>query len=389
MFDIVEFKNTKFGRLKPIEFMLTDEKRRTFWRFQCDCGNTKIIDLADVKRGKIKSCGTCYYGAKDLTNQKFNKLMCLTQLTKDKRERIIWRCECDCGEIIELPGCDVSSGRTKSCGCLRRSDIIGKRFGSFSVLAFSGINKHKQTLWLCACDCGNQGLKRLKELNECKLSKSCRCLTSEDLTGQIFGKLTVKCRLTGNKWICLCSCGNERNFTSHALLKRNVASCGCIRVGYVTHGLRSHPLYDRWRGMILRCDRPEIEHYKNYGAKGIKVCNEWLDSYTGLQSFIFWAETKYPNIKDLLNQGYELDRENPYGDYEPSNCRFITKIDNQNNRKACIKYEAFGKSQTISQHLRDLKINYILISTVKSRLFYGWNIEKALTTPPKYKTLKT
>jgi len=89
------------------------------------------------------------------------------------------------------------------------------------------------------------------------------------------------------------------------------------------HGLSNHPLYGAWRNMISRCNKPSHKEYKNYGARGITVCDEWVKDF---KIFYAWAITKY-------KPGLVFDRENNDGNYEPSNCRWvITNISAENNR---------------------------------------------------------
>lgn len=100
----------------------------------------------------------------------------------------------------------------------------------------------------------------------------------------------------------------------------SIKSCGCINT---KHNLSNHRLYGTWLQMIQRCNNPKSKYYKNYGGRGISVCNEWLD----INSFI---NDMFPSFIE----GLTIDRENPNGNYEKSNCRWATKqVQNRNTRK--------------------------------------------------------
>lgn len=101
-------------------------------------------------------------------------------------------------------------------------------------------------------------------------------------------------------------------------LNRQCRSCANIERA-TTHGLSKHPLYSVWESMVSRCERVNSINYKYYGAKGIKVCRKWRDNPS---SFVSWA------LDEGYKKGLQIDRINSNGDYEPKNCRFISKTEN-------------------------------------------------------------
>lgn len=145
----------------------------------------------------------------------------------------------------------------------------------------------------------------------------------KDLSGLRFGSLVVTKtyeRIKQShgikiKWLCKCDCGAEMFVFSDALSRRKVQYCDCCRPS----GVRNERLYHIYHGMKQRCYNEASPNYIKYGAKGIKVCDEWLSSYDAFKS---WA----------LSSGYRedltIDRERSEGDYSPDNCRWVTLEDN-------------------------------------------------------------
>ena len=147
----------------------------------------------------------------------------------------------------------------------------------------------------------------------------------EDLTGQCFGRLTVlEFVPTEDKrtyWRCRCDCGNICIVWGANLKKGATKSCGC---NYKKHGLTYRRIYTIWASMKQRCLNPNNTHYKIYGGRGIGVCDEWKNDVAAFEK---WA---------LIN-GYDdnltLDRIDVNGNYEPSNCRWISLREQQRNRQ--------------------------------------------------------
>jgi|APSaa5957512622_1039677.scaffolds.fasta_scaffold03105_7 hypothetical protein len=166
----------------------------------------------------------------DLTGQKFGRLTVIKIAGKNKHRKILWACKCDCGNEKVIVGSKLLSGHTKSCGCLvlKVKDLVGKIFGKLTVVKYVGNQK-----WLCKCSCGNEKIVKSKSLKS-KRTKSCGCITRLDnLVNQRFGKLIVikraKNDLNGfTKWVCKCDCGNEPTVIAHSLKTGVTKSCGCI-----------------------------------------------------------------------------------------------------------------------------------------------------------------
>lgn len=199
-----------------------------------------------------------------------------------------------------------------------------------------------------------------------------------DITGNIYSRLTVISYSGSSKrgalWLCKCDCGNETVQAGGDLRCGRLVSCGCWKreansERSKTHGESGSALYVVWSGMKKRCNNIRCRNYRNYGERGIKVCDEWSASY---ESFRDWS------IASGYAPGLEIDREDNDGNYEPSNCRWVTgKVNCRNNRRNRVLL-AFGESKTLIEWVEDSRC-VVLYDTVRHRLAAGWTTERALT----------
>ena len=156
-----------------------------------------------------------------------------------------------------------------------------------------------------------------------------------DLTGQRFSRLTAIKEDGRNMdgsvvWLCRCDCGRYVRVIGTRMRNGYVHSCGCAHMKHgqgSSRGKRTR-LYRIWANMKTRCFNPRVREYKNYGGRGIKVCDEWQHNY---QSFCDWA----------TNNGYAdhltIDRIDNDGNYEPSNCRWSTRKEQRHNQRTPCK----------------------------------------------------
>lgn len=156
-----------------------------------------------------------------------------------------------------------------------------------------------------------------------------------DLTGKKFGRLKVIEYYGSNKngralWLCQCDCGKTKSVLGNSLLCGLTLSCGCYnkeeaRKRRTKHSLSYSKLYKVWHGMKTRCYNKNFIYYCNYGGRGITICHEWLNNF---ETFYNWA------INNGYEEGLTIDRINNDGNYEPNNCRWITRAEqNRNQRK--------------------------------------------------------
>jgi len=204
-----------------------------------------------------------------------------------------------------------------------------------------------------------------------------------NLAGRRFGRLVVL-HDTGERknrevvWHCLCDCGNEVNVVGHDLTSGRTTSCGCYKRERVAeantvHGMaqrgKQHPMYNTWARMIQRCENPNDKPYKYYGGRGITVCEEWHNSAI----FIDWA------LANGWQKGLTLDRIDNDGNYEPSNCHWVTRKEQARNRRSNRRITFNGKTQTLAQWAEELNIKDKILWNRINR--YHWPIERALTEP--------
>lgn len=139
------------------------------------------------------------------------------------------------------------------------------------------------------------------------------------------------------------------------------------------HGESKTRLFKIWCGMHERCERQKHNHYMDYGGRGIKVCEEWKEYIP----FAKWAREN--GYTDKLS----IDRINVNGDYEPSNCRWVTDKEQQNNKRNNRMIEYKGKRYTLTQLAEMIGINK---TTLRERLNLGWSVDKAVETPIRKRT---
>ena len=170
----------------------------------------------------------------DITGQRFGNLVVLGEVGR-KNRRVLWECLCDCGKHINIVSNSLQTGNTTSCGCVRIKDLGGKRFGKLVVLNYTDKRsyRNRSVVWKCKCDCGEYTEVNTNDLSSGH-TKSCGCLWSENLEGKRYGKLLVIERTdekSGREvlWKCLCDCGKCTKVTTACLSSESTKSCGCLR----------------------------------------------------------------------------------------------------------------------------------------------------------------
>ena len=199
----------------------------------------------------------------------------------------------------------------------------------------------------------------------------------KDLTGQKFGKLTVIERAEKDKrgnvqWLCECECGNKKVVRGYQLTSNKTKSCGCL-VGHnngVHYKTRTR-LFNIWASMKQRCSDKNSNNYKNYGAKGIKVCDEWQNNFV---AFSNWAKANGYNDK------LTIDRIDNKKGYEPSNCRWVDMKTQQRNKSNNHLVTINGETKCVAEWC---SLYPISPSAVWKRTDKGMDIVTAITKPSR------
>ena len=182
-----------------------------------------------------------------------------------------------------------------------------------------------------------------------------------NLKGKSFGRLTVieNDRMEkGVRWaLCLCECGKESDTRVSDLRSGNTKSCGCLyqetrKTAHVLHDMGRTRLYSTWTNMKTRCYNPNVHGFKNYGGRGITVCEEWESDFV---NFYNWAvETGY-------NDELTIERVDVNGNYEPENCMWIKADEQSKNRRGNIYIELNGKTDTLKGWCDELGFPYKIV----------------------------
>ena len=218
---------------------------------------------------------------KDLAGQRFGKLLVVSRAANARNRDTAWLCACDCGKTKVVVGYSLTGGRTNSCGkhgsSHRLKDVVGQKFGRLTVVSRFGSNPRKAATWLCVCDCSGETVVP----------------TSHLLSGHTMS----------------CACAAKDRFRS-----------------MVTHHGQAHRsgysgAYKSWANMIKRCTSSKHPFWKNYGGRGITICEKW-------RRFEGFFEDMGPRPPKL-----SLDRKNGNDNYEKLNCRWATSlVQGQNQR---------------------------------------------------------
>ncbi len=175
-----------------------------------------------------------------------------------------------------------------------------------------------------------------------------------NLTGHQFGKLTV-ISYAGNSfpykkfWHCKCECGKKTISLGASLRNGDTKSCGCL-IKHLTHGYgnNKNAEYRTWQGIKKRCYNPKGHNYNLYGGRGIIMCDRWLENFSNFLKDMGFR----PSVL------HSIDRINNNGNYEPSNCRWATKTEQQNNKSSNVRIRCNGSFMSIAEAAVIMGLSY-------------------------------
>ena len=207
---------------------------------------------------------------------------------------------------------------------------------------------------------------------------------ARDITGLKFGRLTaialhhIKEDTTCKRhfWAFKCDCGKECIIAKHAVTSSHTQSCGCLHKEITsqkngTHHLANTSIYNVYLTIKARCFNSSNKSFKDYGGRGITVCDEWKNDF---KAFYDWA------MANGYKEGLSIDRIDVNGNYEPDNCRWSNRKVQARNKRNNHLIEFHNEIKCLMEWCEIYKINR---KTVKNRLERGWKLGEALTIPPR------
>lgn len=272
---------------------------------------------------------------------------------------------------------------------------IGTRIGKLTILENLGqikSEKDKHFYYKTKCDCGNERIVMATLLRKNKIISCQKCSIKENSKkrsieiGAKYGDITIIENLGKIKnndehdyYKIKCKCDTEQVIRD-TLIKTGKKTCcyNCAKKLHSSykHGKTNTRLFNIWQSMKERCNLKTCHAYKDYGGRGIKICDDWENNFI---NFYNWA------MSNGYNDKLTIDRIDVNGNYEPNNCRWANKIVQANNCRSNRLLTLNGETYTMAEWGRKTGIGGYNIENRLNK--YGWSIEKALTTPIKNKNV--
>jgi hypothetical protein len=197
-----------------------------------------------------------------------------------------------------------------------------------------------------------------------------------DLSGRAFGKLTAIVPVGLNKsrqyvWWCHCECGGNSIANGSNLLRGNTLACGCVRQVDLAdrtrkHGMSKTRMFKIWTGVTKRCTNENCSSYNRYGGRGIEMCDRWKESF----------ENFYGDMKDGYADNLTLEREDPNGNYCKDNCKWATMIEQARNKTNSVFIEYNGQKKSMAEWA---ELKGVPSGTIGNRIRAGWSVERSFT----------
>ncbi len=300
---IKDLTNKRFGNLRVIRLSCTKRGRGAIWLCVCDCGNERLVDSQSLSNGLTTCCKPCTNRKTSertkskLLGKRFGRLVVVEEMKERSKFRsVVWKCICDCGEIVHVPTSRLTGGKTKSCGCLKRDlskvrlpiDITGQRFGKLVTIKRVDV-PDKGIMWECICDCGGLKFAYCGELR-CGDTKSCGCLNNTKPEGEA-SRLVYFHRYKRNAL--------KRGFSFEITFNQyiDIISCNCSycgrRPGYHRH--------TNCNGGFIGNGLDRIDNSRGYTIENIAACcttcNRAKKDMSAEEFFVWLKRLYYMQIK--------------------------------------------------------------------------------------------
>lgn len=310
-YTIEDLRGTKINKLTILEEggkVKEGKKNRRTMICQCDCGNTKTIKLIPLMRGDIKSCGSCH---ENIIGKRNGYLEALEHLGSDENNQRVLKVKChNCDSEVEM--ITTKFNNKTHCGCIKKPPVK-KQPKPIEVNVIRGIFEIKQELE-----------KKSEGGNRMVLAKCTKCGAEHEL---VHRKIKTK---DNGQGCTKCYSTKRSHYRGRPKMTKEEKS-----------------LTTKYNNMYYRCYQEHHKDFKNYGGRGITICDSWLHNKS---EFLKWG------ISNGFELGLEIDREDNEGDYTPNNCRWVTKRQNGRNTRQVKLTERdvweirYGKYKEVSIH---------------------------------------
>ena len=403
----------RFGRLVVVNKVEgIGRKKDTHWECICDCGGTKVTTTSALVKGRTQSCGCLWMEARkaradDLAGQRFGRLVVIER--DESKCRTAWLCHCDCGSEVATTSLSLKSGNTFSCGCYQRdraaeaktkhglcytrrygiwegmiqrcenpnSDSY-ERYGGRGICICKEWRENFMSFYTWAGDNGYEGYLSIDRIdNDGNYEPfNCRWVTTKEQNrntrSNVYAEINGETK-TLSEWSESTGVGIG---AISGRFKRGVRGDALLAPANKNNSKKTdrERLYSIFYGIKARCHgNPNSRSYKDYGGRGISVCEEWLNDFN---IFYRWA----------LDNGYKenltLDRIDINGNYCPENCRWATMQEQSMNRRNTVYLTYKGETMVLSEWARRLGVHGHTIrqrmakGMPEDKIFYNGNLGK-------------
>lgn len=210
----IDLVGRKFGELTVLKYEFTSNKC-CYWRCRCSCGKEKIFNGKMLKRGRRTSCGDFIHHIKPMEGKRFGKLVVDKLSHVDRIRGAYWLCKCDCGKTNVVSTHNLNQGHTNSCGCGANpiKDLTGQRFGRLVVIEQAPARHPGRAFWHCNCDCGGTTIVAGNNLTSKTGIRSCGCLLKEH-PGMESREITWTEDMLTGCWECSSHCCQDNIYPS-------------------------------------------------------------------------------------------------------------------------------------------------------------------------------